>query len=58
MRLVPTLRSLAVLQRRLQATSLNLLEQLGALCSAQTRKDTILQGESCATRSWLASRRL
>ena len=35
----------AVLQRRLQATCLNLLEQLGALCASQTRKDTILQGK-------------
>ena len=35
----------AVLQRRLQAICLNLLEQLGALCASQTRKDTILQGK-------------
>ena len=48
MKLLPTLRALAVLQRRLQATCLNLLEQLGALCAAHTRKDTILQGAAPA----------
>ena len=50
MELLPVLRALAVLQRRLQATSLNLLEQLGALCAAHTRKDTILQGALAASR--------
>ena len=42
--LLPRLRALSELVAQLEAAAGNLLGQLGALCSEQTRKATILQG--------------
>jgi hypothetical protein len=48
---LPALRALGRLLGHLEAAAASLLGQLGALCCAQTRKATILQGAPCAPRS-------